>query len=110
MYNMKSLEQAYLQEQLRQGRQLKEAEMQFDIAMTQAGIAPVQLNAANDAYAQAKARYDSGLIDLPTFLQTLVTLNRAESDAYLAYANAWRALLMKAAASGDLSMFLNQLK
>lgn len=95
---------------LRQSRELKDSEMQFNVALKQAQLSPVQLEAARAAFEQAQTRYSSGLTDLPTFTQSLVTLNRAEADNYIAYSNAWRALLMKAAAAGDLSLFLNQVK
>jgi outer membrane protein TolC len=94
----------------KQTRELSEAEIQFNVSLQQALLAPQQEDASVQAFAQAKARYESGLTDLPTFTQSLVTLNRAEADTYIAYSNAWRALLMKAAAAGDLSLFLNQVK
>jgi len=95
---------------LQQNRELKDAEMQFEMALKQAQVSPIQLEAARAAFQQAQTRYSAGLTDLPTFTQSLVTLNRAEADNYIAYSNAWRALLMKAAAAGDLSVFLNQVK
>lgn len=87
--------------------QLNENNMKYKVALEQARIAPIQLIAAQQAYAQANARYKSGLTDLPTFLQSLVTLNRAEADYAIAYSNAWRALLALAATQGDLAIFLN---
>ena len=39
----------------------------------------------------------------------LYLLNRAETDRDIAYTNVWQALLMKAAASGDFNLFLNEL-
>lgn len=100
----------YETQRLRQARELSEAETQFSVSLQQAQVAPVQLDAARQAFAQAQARYESGLTDLPTFSQSLVALSRAEADAYIAYSNAWRGLLMKAAAAGDLSLFLNQVR
>lgn len=91
-----------------QTREQSEAEMELAVSLEQAQLAPIQLQAARQAYAQAEARYESDLIDLPTYQQSLVTLSRAEADYYMAYANAWRSLLKKAAATGDLSLFLNQ--
>ncbi len=87
---------------------MAEAEIQLSVSLQQAELAPVQLKAAQQAYEQAKARYESGLIDLPTYQLSLNLLSRADADCYIAYASAWRALLMKAAAAGDLSLFLNQ--
>jgi outer membrane protein TolC len=99
--------EVYNEQALRLQRQAKEAEMQYEVAREQARTAPVQLAAATQAYQQASARYTSGLTDLPTLLQSMVVLNRAEADVAIAYSNAWRSLLMVAAAKGDLQVFLN---
>lgn len=95
------------EQQIKIRRQLTESQMQYEIAMEQAATAPVQLKAAQDAYRQASARYESGLTDLPTLMQSLVTLNRAEADMAIAYMNVWRSLLAIAAAKGDFSIFMN---
>jgi outer membrane protein TolC len=100
----------YNDQHLRIRRQNQEAETQLIMGLEQARQAPVQLRAAQQAYNQAKARYQSGLTDLPTLLQSFVTLNRAEIDGYVATSNVWRYLLLKAAAEGDLSLFMNQVK
>jgi outer membrane protein TolC len=91
-------------------RQSREAQMQLELSLEQAKLTPVQLGAAQSAFNQAEARYESGLADLFTLAQSVTTLNRAEADRFITYGNVWRALLMKAAASGDLSLFLNQIK
>ncbi|UFH52237.1 TolC family protein [Spirosoma sp. KNUC1025] len=91
-------------------RQYQEAETQYQVALEQARQAPIQLRAARQAFNQAKSRYESGLTDLPTLLQSVVTLNRAEVDGYVATSNVWRFLLLKAAADGDLSLFMNQVR
>jgi outer membrane protein TolC len=100
----------YAEQHLQQQRQWREGEMQYETARAQARTAPVQLAAAQQAYNQAGARYRSGLTDLPTLLQSMVTLNRAEADVAIAYSNVWRSLLMMAAVQGDLSLFLNAIK
>lgn len=88
-------------------RQLNESLMQYELSIEQARTAPVQLKAAQDAYRQASARYESGLSDLPTLMQSIVTLNRAEADKAIAYMNVWRSLLAIAAAKGDFTIFMN---
>jgi hypothetical protein len=40
--------------------------------------------------------------------QTLYTLNRAEIDRDIIYTNVWQSLLMKAAATGDFELFINE--
>lgn len=91
-------------------RQYQEAQTQYQVALEQAQQAPIQLRAARQAFNQARSRYESGLTDLPTLLQSVVTLNRAEVDGYVAVSNVWRFLLLKSAAEGDLSLFMNQVK
>ena len=98
------------EQRLRINRQYQEADTQYELGLEQARQAPIQLRAARQAYNQAKSRYESGLTDLPTLLQSVVTLNRAEVDRYVAISNVWRFLLLKAAADGDLSLFMNQVK
>jgi outer membrane protein TolC len=95
------------EQKARTHRQLNEALMQYELSLEQARTAPVQLKAAQEAYLQASARYESGLTDLPTLLQSMVTLNRAEADKAIAYMNVWRSLLAISAAKGDFSIFLN---
>ncbi|MBL0741178.1 TolC family protein [Chryseolinea lacunae] len=109
-YKAKRDEELYNEQALRVNRQEKEAAMQYGVALEQAHTAPVQLEAAQQAYNQASARYRSGLTDLPTLLQSMLTLNRAEADVAIAYSNAWRSWLMVAAARGDLSLFLSAVK
>ena len=52
---------------------------------------------------------ESGMTDLFTLAQSVNALNRAEIDRFVTNGNAWRALLLKAAAAGDLDIFLSQL-
>lgn len=99
----------YEEQSLKVQRQLKESTMQYEVQLEQARTAPRQLAAALQAYRQATARYKSGLSDLPTLLQSMLTLNRAEADLAIAYSNAWRSLLAIAAAKGDMSVFLESL-
>lgn len=91
-------------------RELNESQMQYEVSLEQAHMAPVQLKAARDAYRQASARYESGLSDLPTLMQSMVTLNRAEADMAIAYINVWRSLLAIAALKGDFSIFMNAVR
>lgn len=70
---------------------------------------PLQLKSAGDAYLQKSTLYRNGLTTLVDMTQALYALNRAETDRDVAYTNVWQALLLKAAASGDLTIFLNEL-
>jgi outer membrane protein TolC len=70
---------------------------------------PVQVRAASDAYVQKSVLYKNGLTNLVDVTQALYALIRAETDRDVAYSNVWQALLLKAAAAGDFSLFANQL-
>ncbi|GAB3033296.1 TolC family protein [Spirosoma pulveris] len=108
LYQVERSRQLLNTQRLQITRQYQEADTQYQVALEQARQAPIQLQAARQAYNQAKSRYESGLTDLPTLLQSVLTLNRAEVDGYVAVSNVWRFLLLKAAADGDLSLFMNQ--
>lgn len=69
---------------------------------------PVQVKAATDAYTQKSVLYKNGLTNLVDLTQTLYVLIRAETDRDIAYNNVWQALLLKAASTGDFSIFENQ--
>jgi outer membrane protein TolC len=70
--------------------------------------APVQVKAASDAYLQKSVLYRNGLTNMVDVTQTLYAVNRAETDRAIAYNNVWQALLLKAAASGDFALFINE--
>lgn len=69
---------------------------------------PAQVKAATDAYNQKNALYKNGLATIVEVTQTLYALNRAETDRDIAYSNVWQALLLKAAAAGDLELFTKE--
>jgi len=85
------------------------ARLQYQLALQQTQVAPVQYKSAYDAYQQSNARYQAGLATLTELVQTLYVLNRADVDKAVANNNVWRGLLMQTAATGNLSMFTNQL-
>jgi hypothetical protein len=47
------------------------------------------------------------LSNIVDFTQALYVLNRAEVDKDIASNNVWQAVLSKAAATGDLNVFMN---
>ncbi|WP_245586347.1 TolC family protein [Olivibacter sitiensis] len=71
--------------------------------------APVQVKAASDTYLQRSVLYKNGLTNLVDVTQALYLLIRAETDRDIAYNNVWQALLLKAAASGDFDLFLEEI-
>jgi outer membrane protein TolC len=69
--------------------------------------APIQVRSATDAYNQKSTLYKNGLTTIVEVTQTLYVLNRAEVDRDIAYVNVWQALLLKAAATGDIELIKN---
>lgn len=108
-FQVERFKSLYKSQQLQLDRQARESEMQFQLSLAQARLTPVQLAAARTAFNQAEARYQSGLTDLFTLAQSVNALNRAEVDKFVTNGNAWRSLLLKAAAAGDLDIFLSQI-
>lgn len=88
--------------------QLLLADQKIKNALDNYNEAPQQVKAATDAYNQKNALYKNGLATLVEVTQTLYALNRAETDRDIAYSNVWQALLLKAAAAGDLELFTKE--
>ncbi len=99
----------YDQQTLQLRTEQQNAVLQAQLAQQSALEAPVQLAAARRAYAQAQARYQAGLDDLLVLTQATLVLNRAEIDQAVAVNNLWRALLLRAATSGDLNIITSQI-
>ncbi|SDK39260.1 Outer membrane protein TolC [Pedobacter sp. ok626] len=88
--------------------QLDAAEAKIRFALENYNEAPKQVRAARQAYLQKTTLYKNGLTNLVDVTQALYTLNRAEIDSDIIYTNVWQSLLMKAAASGDFDLFINE--
>lgn len=86
------------------------AENKIKNALSAYAEVPVQLKAASDAFLQKSVLYKNGLGTIVEVTQALYALNRAETNRDITYNNIWQSLLIKAAATGDLSLFLNELK
>lgn len=82
------------------------AEAQLKNAYANFEETKVQLAAAQLAYKQHTALYENGLTTLVDYTQALYSLNRAEIDFELAQNNVWQALLLLAAAQGDLAVLI----
>jgi hypothetical protein len=59
---------------------------------------------------QKSVLYKNGLTNIVDVTQALYALNRAETDRDIADNNVWQALLLKAAASGDFGLFVNNVQ
>lgn len=71
---------------------------------------PVQLAAAQQSEAQARARYDAGLATLNELADAQSLLAVAEVQNQVARVEVWRALLAQATAGGSLTSFLTLLR
>lgn len=88
--------------------QLALSDQKIKNAMANYNEAPVQMKAASDAYLQKSVLYKNGLTDIVDVTQALYALNRAETDRDISNNNVWQALLLKAAATGDFGIFINE--
>jgi hypothetical protein len=68
---------------------------------------PVQLAAARQSEAQARARYQAGLASIIEVADTQSLLAQAEFQDEIARVDVWRALLAEAVAQGTLMPFLS---
>lgn len=84
------------------------ADSKIKFAMENYNEAPIQVRAAAQAYLQKSTLYKNGLTTLTDITQTLYTLNRAETDRDIANNNVWQSLLLKAAATGNFNLFINE--
>jgi len=85
------------------------ADVKIQLAYQSDKEAPRQVKAAAQAYLQKMTLYKNGLTNLVDVTQTLYTLNRAETDRDIVHVNLWQSLLLKAAATGDFNLFINEL-
>ncbi|MDN3673053.1 TolC family protein [Flavobacterium branchiarum] len=88
--------------------QLNFADAKIKITMDNYIEAPIQVNAAAQAYLQKSTLYKNGLTTLTDITQTLYTLNRAEIDRDIVNNNVWQSFLLKAAATGNFDLFINE--
>ena len=109
--------QKYITEALQSEYELADQQLKAQLALSELKLknaldnyneAPQQVKAATDAYNQKNALYKNGLATIVEVTQTLYALNRAETDRDIAYCNVWQALLLKAAAAGNLELFTKE--
>lgn len=67
---------------------------------------PVQLAAARESEAQARARYDAGLASIVEVAESQALLAQAEYQDAAARVDVWRALLAQAVARGNVGTFI----
>jgi len=110
--------QMYTNEALRNELELADQQIRAQLSLADTKIqnainnyreVPTQMKAASDAFLQKSVLYKNGLTNLVDVTQALYALIRAETDRDIAYNNVWQALLYKAAASGDFSVFIDKI-
>lgn len=90
--------------------QQRAADAMLDAARAVAQNTPVQLTAAQQSEAQARARYDAGLAGLIEVAEAQNLLAGAEYQDAAARVDVWRALLAKAVAQGNLASLVDLLR
>jgi hypothetical protein len=81
-----------------------------DAALAIAENTPIQLAAAKQSEAQARARYDAGLAGITEVAEAQNLLAGAEYQDAAARIDVWRALLARAVAQGSLAPFVDLLR
>ena len=81
-----------------------------DAARAVAQNTPIQLTAAQQSEAQARARYDAGLAGIIEVAEAQNLLAGAEYQDAAARVDVWRALLAKAVAQGSLAPLVELLR
>jgi outer membrane protein TolC len=90
--------------------QQRAADIMVDTARAVAQNTPIQLTAAQQSEAQARARYEAGLAGIIEVAEAQNLLAGAEYQDAAARVDVWRALLAKAVAQGSLASFLDLLR
>jgi outer membrane protein TolC len=86
--------------------QLLLSETKMQNALNNYRQAPIEVSSAAEAYAQKTDLYANGLTTLIDVTEARYALVRAETNRDITYTNVWQALLLKAAATGEISIFL----
>jgi outer membrane protein TolC len=90
--------------------QQRAAEAMVDAARAIAQNTPIQLAAAQQSEAQARARYDAGLAGIVEVAEAQNLLAGAEFQNGVARIDVWRSLLARAIAQGNIAPFIELLR
>ncbi|MBS1527940.1 MAG: TolC family protein [Bacteroidetes bacterium] len=86
--------------------QARIADNNYKKALEAAKIAPQQFTSANFSYQAILSRYQSGLVNYYDVIQAQQSLFQSQANVAVAYYNAWKSLLNKAAYAGNINLFL----
>ena len=90
--------------------QQRAADAAVEAARAIAQNTPVQLAAARQSEAQARARYDAGLASIVEVAESQSLLSSAEYQDAVAKVEVWRALLSQTVANGSIEPFIQLLR
>jgi len=90
--------------------QQRAADAMVEAARAVAQNTPIQLAAARQSEAQARARYDAGLASMTEVAEAQNLLAGAEYEDAAARVDVWRALLARAVAQGSLTSLVDLLR
>jgi outer membrane protein TolC len=90
--------------------QRRAADAVLEAARAIAQNTPVQLSAARQSEAQARARFDAGLASIVEVAETQSLLANAEYQDAVARVDVWRALLAQTIADGNIAPFMQFLR
>ena len=91
-------------------KQTQISQVTYANALKIAAETSTQLAAAQYAFKAMQIRYNTGLANFSDLIQAQYNLLKAETDSKQSYWYVWKASLNKAAAQGDINIFLNELK
>ena len=89
-------------------KQLEIADTTLYSVLAVAKESPVLFESAKYSYNSLLSRYRTGLTNYADLIQAQYVLIKAETENKTNFMGVWKALLNKAAISGDLNLFLNQ--
>ncbi|MDO9186224.1 MAG: TolC family protein [Bacteroidia bacterium] len=89
-------------------KQLEIADTTLNNAFAVAKESPMLYESADFSYKALLSRYQSGLANYADLIQAQYILIKAETENKTTYIGVWKALLYKAAVTGDINLFINQ--
>jgi outer membrane protein TolC len=92
--------------QLKKQNQLADTAISHSLAVVKE--TPLFYESAAFSYKALLARYQSGLANFADLMQAQYGLLKAETENKMAHMAVWKAVLYKAAVSGNLNLFINQ--
>jgi outer membrane protein TolC len=105
-YQSESMREEALQQRILLESQLQQADTAIQAAIDREREVPIQLKAAQDAFAQKSAQYDAGLANITELTEASYLLYKAEIDEVQASSDLLNTLLQKSVTNNTLSTFL----